>query len=287
MSNVTVIGLGAMGTAIVQVLLRSGHRVTVWNRTAAKAEGLVREGAVPAASAAAAIEASPVVIVCVTDYDTAYRILGTEEASAALSGRTLVQLTTGRPQQARDNEAWARERGADYLDGAIAATPPQMGRSDTTIFVSGSETAFRKSELLLTSLAGNVPYLGAKVSAASSTDLAFLSYLFSSMLGFFHAARIMESDGLRVDDFGSLIAAISPVIGEMVKHEGDVIQTSAFGEPQSSVNICMATVKLLQEQARDAGINGEFPDFAMGLFRRAADAGYGEEELGALIKILR
>ena len=45
MSEVSVIGLGAMGSALVRALLRAGHRVTVWNRTSAKAEPLVREGA--------------------------------------------------------------------------------------------------------------------------------------------------------------------------------------------------------------------------------------------------
>ncbi|MBB6674338.1 NAD(P)-dependent oxidoreductase [Cohnella nanjingensis] len=287
MNEVSVIGLGPMGAALAQALLRNGHRVTVWNRSSAKADSLVREGAILAPSAAAAVSASPVTIVCVANYETSYRILDREEVVPALEGRVLVQLSTGSPQQARDNEAWARERGADYLDGAIAATPPQIGRPDTTIFTSGSGTAYRKSEPFLKSLAGNAPYLGEKVSAASSTDLAFLSTLFGAMLGFFHASRILESDGLRVDAFGSMIAEIAPVIGEMIKHEGEVIQAGSFTPPQSSLDTCMVTVKLFIEQAREAGINAEFPAFALGLFQQALDAGYGNEELGALIKVLR
>ncbi|HZG17235.1 MAG TPA: NAD(P)-binding domain-containing protein [Candidatus Bathyarchaeia archaeon] len=287
MSDVSVIGLGPMGAAIAQVLLQKGHQVTVWNRTSEKAKPLIQEGAVLAASAAEAIGKSPVTIVCVADYKTSYSILDQDEVSHALAGRVIVQLSTGSPQQARDNEAWARERGADYLDGAIAATPPQMGRQDTTIFTSGSTIAFQKSEKYLKSLAGNVPFLAEQVSAASSVDLAFLSYLFGSMLGFFHAARILESDGLRVDSFGSMIAAISPVIGEMIKYEGEVIQSENYSVPQSSVNTCMGTVKLFMEQARETGINNEFPTFAMSIFQKALDAGYGNEELAALVKVLR
>lgn len=206
MSEVSVIGLGAMGTALARALLQKGHHVTVWNRTSARTEPLVQEGAILASNAASAISMSPVVIICVANYETAYSILETKEATPALSGRVLIQLSTGTPRQARDSEVWAKVRGASYLDGAITATPSQMGRPNSTIFVSGAETAFRQSEHILKCLAGNVMYLGEQVSAASSMDLAFLSYLFGSMLGFFHAARILEADGLSVDTFGSMMA---------------------------------------------------------------------------------
>ncbi|WP_010500344.1 NAD(P)-dependent oxidoreductase [Paenibacillus elgii] len=287
MSDVTVIGLGAMGGAIARALLQKGFRVTVWNRSGVKTEPFVKEGAVLAPTAAAAVSASTVSIVCVSDYRTSYEILDTEEVRAALSGRILVQLSTGSPQQARDNEAWARKHSADYLDGAIAASPIQMGRPEATIFTSGSFAAFQQSEPFLKALAGNVPYYGEQVSAASSIDLAFLSYLFGSYIGFFHAARILESDGLRVDDFGSMIAHISPMIGQVLKYESEVIQTEAYDHPQSSLHMSMVTVELLMEQAREAGMNNKFPAFAQSLFKKAVDAGYGEEEVAALIKIMR
>lgn len=161
--------------------------MTVWNRSSTKAVPLVKEGAILAPNAASAISASKVSIICVSDYKTSYDILDTEEVKPSLAGRVLVQLSTGSPQQARDNEAWAREHDAKYLDGAIAASPPQMGKPDATIFTLGSITAFQQSEPFLTCMAGNVPYLGEQVSAASSTELAFLSCLFGSYLGFFHS----------------------------------------------------------------------------------------------------
>ena len=138
MSEVSVIGLGAMGSALARALLRDGHRVTVWNRTSAKAEPLVRDGALLAHSPAAAVTASPIVLVCVEDYKVTRSILGREEVAPALAGRVLVELSSGTPQDARDAEAWARQRGVDYLDGAIMATPSQIGRPDTPIFVSGA-----------------------------------------------------------------------------------------------------------------------------------------------------
>lgn len=287
MNSVSVIGLGSMGVAIAQSLLQSGYRVTVWNRTSEKAELIVKTGAILAPNAAAAISASAVSIICVSDYAASYSILDTDEVKAALAGRILIQLSTGSPQQARDHEVWTQTYQAEYIEGAIVASPTQMGQPEATIFSSGSPSAFHKCEPLLKSVAGNVLYLGEQVSAASTTDLAFLSYLFGSYLGFFHAARILESDDLRVDTFGAMIAQISPVIGGVMKYESELIQSGAYDKPQSSVNMSMVTVDLLMEQAREAGMNNEFPVFAQGLFKKALDAGYGEEEVCALIKVMR
>ena len=85
--DVSVVGLGTMGSTLARLLLRSGYRVTVWNRTGAKADPLVREGAVVASSAAAAVGASPIVVVCVYDYKAASEILDTKEVASALAGR--------------------------------------------------------------------------------------------------------------------------------------------------------------------------------------------------------
>jgi len=105
MSEVSVIGLGVMGSALARALLEDSHRVTVWNRTSTKAEPLVRDGAILAPSAALAVGASPVVIVCVDNYEVTKTLLSSNEVASSLSDRVLVQLSTGSPQEARDSEA--------------------------------------------------------------------------------------------------------------------------------------------------------------------------------------
>src|SRR5688572_15625198 len=124
-NHVTVIGLGAMGQALAAAFLKNGHPTTVWNRTAEKADDLVAKGARRAATVAEAVLASPVVVVCVLDYDVVREILA--PAGGALSGRAIVNLTNGTPQQARETAKWIAAQGADYLDGGIMATPPMIG----------------------------------------------------------------------------------------------------------------------------------------------------------------
>ncbi|WP_437932314.1 NAD(P)-binding domain-containing protein [Sorangium sp. So ce291] len=287
MSEVSVIGLGPMGFALARVLLERGDRVTVWNRTAAKAEPLVAQGAALAASVAEAVQASAVVVVCVADYNATYRLLEARDVAAALAGKVLVQLSTGTPEDARRGEAWAKERGVDYLDGAILAIPNQIGKPESTILVSGADPVYRKSKALLERMAGTVPYFGEKVGTASALDLAFLSYAFLGLIGFYHGARICEVEGLSVADLGSMLADVAPAIGAMIKHDAHVIQAGTFGDPQSSVDACWRGLEILVRQAKEAGINADLPSFAAGLFRKGVTAGYGAESPGALMKVLR
>ncbi len=279
--------LSAQNMALAQALLRNNFRVTVWNRTSVKADPLVRDGAVFVSSAASAVSASPVVIVCVADYKAANGILNTPDVIPALAGRVLVQLSTGSPQEARDNAAWAQERGVDYLDGAILVTPSQIGGADSAILVSGSSTAFEKSEAILKCMAGNLPYLGEEVGSASALDLAFLSHFFGGLLGFYHGARILEFEGMPVTSLGSMIAEVAPAIGQIIKHDAHVIQSARFANPESSLKNSATVVALLLKQAQEARINSEFPRFASALFRKGMAAGYENEDVAALMKVLR
>ena len=125
MSDVTVIGLGAMGSALAATLIEKGHAVTVWNRTAAKAAPLVAAGAVQAATPRDAVAASQITIVCVGNYADTREVLDT--TADALAGKVLVQLTTGTGTQAEELGGWAQTAGVDYLDGVILAYPSQIG----------------------------------------------------------------------------------------------------------------------------------------------------------------
>ena len=96
MAQVSVLGLGAMGSRLATVLLERGHEVTVWNRCdSERAAAVVAAGAARAASPAEAAAAAPLVLMCVTDYPAADEVLGAPGVLDALAGRTFVQFTNG------------------------------------------------------------------------------------------------------------------------------------------------------------------------------------------------
>jgi 3-hydroxyisobutyrate dehydrogenase-like beta-hydroxyacid dehydrogenase len=287
MSDASVVGLGAMGSALARALLRAGHGVTVWNRTSTKAEPLVRDGAALATDLASAIVASPVVLICVDNYEVTRDILSGHDVRPRLSDRVLVQLSTGTPQEAREGERWARESGADYLDGAILAYPDQMGTPEAALLVAGAEATFQRCEPLLRSLAGGLTYVGQQIGAASALDCAALSFLFGALLGALHGARVCEVEGLRVDEFGSMLAELVPVVGQEVRQVSDRIQANRYDGSQAALRTYSAAAMRLVQQARDSRIDANFPRYAAGALEEGMSAGFGNEDLAALIKVLR
>jgi 3-hydroxyisobutyrate dehydrogenase-like beta-hydroxyacid dehydrogenase len=283
MNDVSILGLGVMGSALASALLEHGNNVTVWNRTASKAEPLVHRGARRAASPVEAVRASPVVIVCVMNYRQTLELLDRVD----LSGRTLVQLSTGSPNDARSGEAWARERGADYLDGAILATPRQIGTRESVILVSGSARAFAASRDPLSQLAGSVPYLGENVAAASAFDQGFLSTLFSAAVGFYHALNIIRVEGLAISDFAKLFEASGPAIIQMLLHDAHSVESRRYDNPEASLETCLLSLRPIEESARDAGLDPSVPAFLVELFAAAMAAGLGAESPAALADLLK
>jgi 3-hydroxyisobutyrate dehydrogenase-like beta-hydroxyacid dehydrogenase len=283
MNEVTVLGLGVMGAALARALLERGHRVTVWNRTAAKAAALGSAGARPATTPADAVRASPVAIVCVADYAATYAALDDVD----LRAKTLVQLSTGSPADARAGEAWARERGADYLDGAILATPRQIGTPASSILVSGSASAFAASRELVAHTAGTLTYLGDRVGAAAAFDLAFLSYLFPALLGYYDGLRLLEAEGLDLTAYVAMTEASGPAATQMLVHDAHTVISGQYGDPEASLATCHAALQLIQRHAREAGQDGSLAAFVTDRFAAGLRAGFGNESPAALIKVLR
>jgi 3-hydroxyisobutyrate dehydrogenase-like beta-hydroxyacid dehydrogenase len=85
-SEVAVIGLGAMGSALAHVLLRAGKQVTVWNRSRAKTEAVTSAGAHVSETMLSALTASPVFLICVDNYAVSSSLLSDDNLASILRG---------------------------------------------------------------------------------------------------------------------------------------------------------------------------------------------------------
>jgi 3-hydroxyisobutyrate dehydrogenase-like beta-hydroxyacid dehydrogenase len=288
MSEVSVLGTGLMGSALARAFMAAGHTLTVWNRTSSAADPLVRNGARWAASAAEAFAASPLSVVCVHNYEAAQSFMRSPAAEKALSGKTLLQLTTGTTREAREGEAWARPIGCGYLDGKIKSYPAGIGRDYTVIIVSGSQALFDTHRQVLSALVGQVTYLGEPIAYSATLDAAGLTRFCGLVVGFLYGLLLCQKEGFPTEQYvAKAIEGMSPGTAEALNRMGRTIRESTFDDAEATVDIYAASLESIARTFRDSGLNTEFPALMQRLFEKASSAGMGKKDGSALIKALQ
>ncbi len=287
MSDVSVLGLGVMGSALARALVGGGKGVTVWNRNMSKATPLIALGATAAMTVAEAVVASPVTVICLSDYAATLSLLEEPAAREALRGKLVIQLSSGTPDHARSFDGWVRDHGARYVDGAIAAWPRQIGGPEAAITVAGSDGAFAAAEPLLKILAGNISYAGTSIGHPAALANAGIAYFAGHWLGFAHGAAVCEAEGIDPAMFGDMMADIAPIFADDMLRMGKAIAENRFDSAEATIRTISGDLRWLAECAERTGIGQAFPRLAVDIFQRAQDAGAGAEQHSAVIKVIR
>jgi 3-hydroxyisobutyrate dehydrogenase len=163
MANVAFLGLGVMGAPMAGWLSRAGHRVTVFNRTRAKAEKWAAGNAgTVAATAAEAAAGADIAFSCVGDDPDLREIaLGADGALAAMrKGAIFVDHTTASAGIAREIAAAGRELGVECLDAPVSGGQAGAENGRLTVMVGGEPGAFAVAEPVIRAYAHNVRLLG-------------------------------------------------------------------------------------------------------------------------------
>jgi 3-hydroxyisobutyrate dehydrogenase-like beta-hydroxyacid dehydrogenase len=285
MTAVSVIGLGAMGSALASTFLDRGHAVTVWNRTPVKADPLVARGAVRAPAVADAVAAGGLVVVCVLDYAAAGAVL--DEAAGALGGRAVVNLTNGTPAQARALARRMADRGARYVDGGIMAVPPMIGSPEALLLLSGDGDAFEAHRGALSGL-GGLTWLGADPGHACLYDLALLAGMYGLFAGFLQATAMVGSERVAASDFLALLApwieAMAGLLPDLARQVDDRDYAADGG---SNLAMQAVGVENILQAARDQGVGTELLEPMLSLMRRRVADGFGGDDVPGLIELIR
>lgn len=283
---VTVLGLGPMGTALAEALLKQGHPLTVWNRSPGKAEGLVAQGARHAATVAEAVSASPLTIICLKDYETTYEIF--DAAADALPGRVLVNLNSGTPAEARTALDWATARGADYLDGAIMVPPPLIGHPEAVFLYSGSQDVFDKAGPALRSM-GDPRYLGPDPSLAVLYNAALLDMMYATMNGYLHATAMVGSANVSAVEFTKLAlgwfmpSVVDPILAEQAPDLDKGHYPGDLGTMEMNLNAIDHITRTCVEQ----GVHADQPRLMKEIAERAISEGYSGKNYLAVFEVFK
>ncbi|UCM88696.1 NAD(P)-dependent oxidoreductase [Streptomyces marincola] len=282
---VTVIGLGAMGTALARAFIEAGHPTTVWNRTPGKAAPLVAKGAAHAPAVADAVAASPLVVACLTGFEDTREALG--PAGSTLAGRALVTLNSGTPSGARETAAWAAAHGARFLAGAVKNVPSAVGAKDTLLYYSGDASVFDEHRATLEVLGGDTVLLGEEADLAALYESAVGATLLPALVGFFQGAAALQARGLPVSSMVGFSEAWFDMIKSLLPVYAREIDSGDYSDAASSVNLFLTARAHDEDLTRETNVDTTWALPLHDLVRRAADAGRGDQSIAALTEVLR
>src|SRR5579885_2994435 len=164
MAKVAFLGLGVMGYPMAGHLkTKGGHDVTVYNRTAAKAEKWVKQfGGRSAPTPRAAAQGQDFVMACVGNDDDLRQVtLGPEGAFAAMSkGAVFVDHTTASAEIARELHAAARKGGFDFIDAPVSGGQAGAENGVLTVMCGGDAAPFARAEKVIAAYARACTLLG-------------------------------------------------------------------------------------------------------------------------------
>ncbi|MBS4100295.1 NAD(P)-dependent oxidoreductase [Tsukamurella paurometabola] len=284
-ATVTVLGLGAMGHAIATAFVNGGHRVTVWNRSPGKADRLVARGAREAATAAEAVRASGLVVVCLLDQAASRDVL--RPLAADLRGRVLADLSSDVPQRAREAAAWAADEGIDYLDGTIVVNVPMVGADDALVLYGGPRSAFERHESTLRSLGGATTYLGEDHALPAAYDVAVLDYFWTSMAGLVHAFALARAEGIAAADLAPHLLGNGGLLTSLIPAMAADIDAGTYPGDADNLVMDAAGVEHVLHAAAAHGLDVAVLLGVDAMARRAIALGHGAAGWTATVEAVR
>jgi len=200
--NVGVIGLGIMGSSIVNRLAMKGHKITVFNRDRSKAEKMVAMGKSELAAADSPKEvgdSSDVTIICVKDYQAVESVSSMTGGLIETTNRNLIviQCSTISTEESHRADVLYSGRQIKMLTVPILGGTAAVERGEISLIAAGCKTAYELAEPVLRDLSAQIFYLGSDHRIASALKLAFNIHI--ALLALAFAEGLVFARGTGVD----------------------------------------------------------------------------------------
>jgi 3-hydroxyisobutyrate dehydrogenase len=277
--QVAVLGTGTMGAGVCRSLLRAGHTVRVWNRTAARAEPLAADGAAVAGSAGEAVRGAEVVLVVLFDAAAVLAVLA-DAAGAAEPGAVWLQVSTIGPQGTERVAALAAEHGLRLVDAPVLGTKAPAEQGKLVALLSGDRAAVEAAGPVLAAISARQVHAGERLGAASALKLVCNSWIAMQNAAIGQSIALAEGLGLDPELFleatkgGAADSAYLHLKAELVR-KGDY-------PPSFTLDGALKDIELILAAAREVGVTDDVLAGLRTVYRRASDAGHGGEDMAAV-----
>jgi len=284
--TIAILGLGTMGAGMASKLLDAGFSLTVYNRTAAKAQPLVDRGArLASMPAEAAIDADIVISMLADDAASREVWTGNDGALAAVAaGAIVIESSTVSPAWIAELAALAASYGAELLDAPVTGSRTQAETGQLNFLVGGSAHALQASTPALKAMSKQIVHLGpvgsgARMKLINNFLCAVQVASLAEGLAWIERSGLDRNEALAVLKTG---APGSPLLGaiseRMVNQDYQVnfllkLMTKDLAYAEAEAALCRVDLKTA-EAART-------------LFQNAIAKGFGDSDMASVIEPLR
>jgi 3-hydroxyisobutyrate dehydrogenase-like beta-hydroxyacid dehydrogenase len=274
-------GLGIMGGPMARNLREAGFELSVYTRTAEKAERFAAEhGARAAETPAEAAEGADAFITMVPDVPEVEQVLlGDQGAVAALPEHALVlDMSTISPTASRS--IGERVAPHDFVEAPVSGSKPRAEDGTLTIFAGGEPKAFERARPLF-------DVMGERIVRVGPLGHGQMAKLLTNTMGAVNAAvlaeavRTAKAAGLDEDAFLE-VAAGSAGASAMLNLKGRPMFEENWEPVLFKLEHMLKDVRHTLDEARALGIDLKLPALAEGFYARAAETGHGEEDFAAV-----
>lgn len=284
--KVAFLGLGIMGAGMAARLLSAGFEVTVWNRSADKAEPLRALGGHVAETPAQAAQGARIVIAMLAD-DTVSRAVwaGSDGALSAMeAGAVAVECSTLTGSWVAELAALATARDLAFLEAPVTGSRDQAAGGTLRFLLGGDEAAITAARPALDAMGSASVHLG-PVGSAATVKLAnnFLCDLQAA--GLAEALALFERSGLDVEQAFAILAEGAPG-SPLVKAVGRRMLDRAYA-PHFLVPLMAKDLAYAQAAMAQEGIASAMAPAARQSFLRAEQEGLADKDIAAIIEVLR
>jgi 3-hydroxyisobutyrate dehydrogenase len=278
MEQIGFAGLGRMGQIMAGRLLAAGFPVTVYNRTRAKAEGLLTQGAEWADTAAELATRSDIVLTILTDDRAVEQMYGAERGLLAgeCAGKLFVEMSTVRTSTTLALRPRVEQRGARLLDAPVSGTLEPARQGQLLALVGGLAEDLERARPALEALCRRIAHMGPSGSG-TTMKLALNMPMAIFWAGLAEAMAMGHQFGLDRAQMLDLYLD-SPVALPALRAKAPLL-LGAPHEVAFDVTGVRKDLLAMIATGQDAGVPTPTGSAALALFAAATAAGYGERDL--------
>jgi 3-hydroxyisobutyrate dehydrogenase len=279
------IGLGIMGQGMARNIMNAGYTVVVWNRTAAKMEALVAEGATAAATPANLAAQCDIIITCVSDTPDVEGVIMGEDGviHGVRDGSLVIDMSTISPQATQTVAEALRAKGVGMLDAPVSGGSEGATKGTLSIMVGGSEADFNRVLPVLQTMGKAITLIGG-TGAGQTTKLMNQILVVGNALAMCEALLFAKAGGL---DMQKALAAVEKgAAGSwMLSNRGPQILARDW-RPGFMVDLQQKDLRLVMKAADELETPLLMTPLVFNLYRTLQAQGLGEEGNHALMKAL-